>query len=461
MTLLATETRALRLSYLTLVAFGMPSAYFMLVRIAAYGTVTALYAERFGLDLAAIAGVLLMMRVVEAMLQIPAGYVADRLRHPRWGRKPLMFLGMSLSAIAIFQVYVPPDTAGLFYFAFWLISATLISSLTEVTYGAWSTEVTADYHQRSRLATSQAWGNTTGLEAFSVIPLLWFLSSGRVDFESLRIVAYLISVLAPMSMLACALIVPAGKPISIAAMPSLKQTVGSIGGNRPLQLVLVGAGLWEFAVGASSAGMFMYVDSYLRAGQAIPYQGIVSFPALLVGMTLTAVVIERQQKHHVWSVSMALVGLVLCSLLVLQPDFPHLVAILLGSQVCIYLMSGGASVVPQSVIGDIVDYEAIRSGRRVAGQFVATLQLCQKLMSGVAASGGLFLLSLFEFQPGKADYGPLETFGIKFVAVGLPALLMFICAIVVWRYPISKQRHRAILRRIQRRSVTAKATEEP
>jgi Na+/melibiose symporter-like transporter len=440
-----------RLSLATLVAFALPSAHFMLVRLAAYGTVSALYAEHFGLDLAAISAVLLGMRVVEALLQIPAGYLADRLRHGRWGRKPLLFAGMTLSAVAIFQVYVPPDTAGLLHFSFWLVSATLVSSLTEVTYGAWSTEITDDYHQRSRLATSQAWGGATGLEAFSAVPLLWFLRSGRIDFESLRVVGLLIAVFAPFSMLACARLVPVGRSLDIAAMPSWRETLRSIAGNGPLQRVLVAVGLWEFAIGASSAAMFMYVDSYLRAGQAIPYQGLVSFPALLVGMTLTSLAIRRQQKHHVWAVSMAMVGAVMCLQVFLRPEFPQLVAALLAAQVAIYLMMGGAAVVPQSVIGDIVDYEAMRSGRQVAGQFVATLQLSQKLLSGLAASGGLYLLSLFDFKPGQPAYGPLDTFGVTFVAAGLPALLMFACAVIVWRYPITQQRHRAILRRLARR----------
>ncbi len=444
-----------RLRFATLVAFALPSAHFMLVRLAAYGTVSALYAQKFGLDLAAISTVLLAMRMVEALLQIPAGYVSDRLRHRRWGRKPLLFAGMSLSAVAIFQVYVPPNTAGLSYFSFWLVSATLISSLTEVPYGAWSTEITHEYHQRSRLATSQAWGGATGLEAFSAVPLLWFLHSGRIDFASLRVVGLLIFGLLPVSIVACAMFVPAGRTAAAAATPSWRQTLRSIAGNRPLQFVLATAGLWEFAVGASSAAMFMYVDSYLRTGKAVPYQGLVSFPAMLVGMTLMSLTIRRYQKHHVWAASMAMVGVVMCTVACLRPEFPHLMAALLITQIGSYLMMAGAAVVPQSVIGDIVDYEAMRSGQRVAGQFVAALQLSQKLLSGVAVSAGIYLLSVFRFKPGQAAYGPLDSFGVTFVAAGLPALLMFACAVIVWRYPITQRRHRAILRCLERRQIAS------
>lgn len=450
------EASGTRLRATTLIAFGLPSAYFMLVRLPAYGTVSALYAQRYGLDLAAIAGVLLVMRVVEALLQIPAGYVSDLLRHRRWGRKPILLTGMALSAFCVFHVYVPPDQAGLPYFAFWLVSATLISSVTEVTYGAWSTEVTQDYHQRSRLATSQAWGGAMGLETFSMVPLLWFLS-GRVDFESMRVVGLLVAVLAPVAMVACAVLVPVGRALPLTSMPSGRETLRSIAGNRPLQLAMATVGLWEFAVGASSAAMFMYIDSYLRVGQVVPLQGAISFPALLAGMTLTALAIQRYQKHHVWAVSMAMVGLVMLGQAFLQPAFPHLFALLLVAQVAAYLMMGGAGVVPQSVIGDIVDYEAWRSGQRVAGQFVATLQLSQKLLSGLAASAGLYMLSLFDFKPGQPAYGQLESFGVTFVATGLPALLMLACATLAWRYPITRQRHRAILRALERRRAATTA----
>jgi Na+/melibiose symporter-like transporter len=63
-------------------------------------------------------------------------------------------------------------------------------------------------------------------------------------------------------------------------------------------------------------------------------------------------------------------------------------------------------------------------------------------------------LSLFQFKPGQPTYEPLDTFGVTFVAAGLPALLMFACAVLIWRYPITRQRHRAIVRRLARRSAS-------
>ena len=111
-------------------AFAAPAALLFLFRAAAY-VIPALYAQRFKLDLADIAGILFVMRTVEVLLQIPIGLVSDATRHARHGRKPLVMLGVALGSVATWFVYVPPDGAGLVYFALWLTLTTLATSVSE------------------------------------------------------------------------------------------------------------------------------------------------------------------------------------------------------------------------------------------------------------------------------------------------------------------------------------------
>ncbi|MCE2915397.1 MAG: MFS transporter [Rubrivivax sp.] len=432
-------------------AFSAPAALLLLFRAAAY-VIPALYAERFQLDLAEIAGILFVMRTAEVLLQIPIGLVSDATRHPRHGRKPLVMLGIVLGSMATWFVYVPPDDVGLVYLGIWLSLATLAGSLTEVAYGAWSTEITNDYRERARCASYQTWASIAGKEMYALVPLLWFLSSNRINFESLQVTAWILAGVAPVLLLCAWRWAPAGDMLVPIDRISLRQLLDLVLRNGPLQRVLVVLMLWELGTGFMFGLDFMRIDSYLKAGEAVPLQSLFGVWAAMAGLAALQWVLKRHEKHHVWVVSMSCVACVLLAQLALSPGMPHLVPIIVGLWMLVAATVAGSMVVPMSLVGDLADYEALRSGQRAAGPMVAITQMTQKLFGGGAAAAALWVVSLFGFKPGQASYDATAAFGIQFVGLALPAMCIVAAAFVAWRYPISARRHRAIVRRLERRS---------
>ena len=69
------------------------------------------------------------------------------------------------------------------------------------------------------------------------------------------------------------------------------------------------------------------------------------------------------------------------------PGMPHLVPIIVGLWMLVAATVAGSVVVPMSLVGDLADYEALRSGQRAAGPMVAITQMTQKLFGGGAAAG--------------------------------------------------------------------------
>jgi Na+/melibiose symporter-like transporter len=413
-------------------AFAAPAALLFLFRAAAY-VIPALYAQRFKLDLADIAGILFVMRTVEVLLQIPIGLVSDATRHARHGRKPLVMLGVALGSMATWFVYQPPDGAGLAYFALWLTLTTLAGSLTEVAYGAWATEITNDYRERARCASYQTWASIAGKEMYALVPLLWFLSSNRITFESLQVTAWILAAITPLVLLCAWRWAPAGDTLVPIDRVSLRQM------------------LWELGTGFLFGLDFMRIDSYLKAGEAVPLQSLFGVWAAMVGLAALQWVLKRHEKHHVWAVSMTCLACVLLAQLVLAPGIPHLVPILVGMWMLVAATVAGSLVVPMSLVGDLADYEALRSGQRAAGPMVAITQMTLKLFGGGAAAAALWVVSLFGFKPGQDSYDTTAAFGIQFVCLALPAMFIITAAVVAWRYPITARRHRAIVRRLERR----------
>jgi Na+/melibiose symporter-like transporter len=430
-------------------AFAAPAALLFLFRAAAY-VIPALYAQRFKLDLADIAGILFVMRTVEVLLQIPIGLVSDATRHARHGRKPLVMLGVALGSMATWFVYQPPDGAGLAYFALWLTLTTLAGSLTEVAYGAWATEITNDYRERARCASYQTWASIAGKEMYALVPLLWFLSSNRITFESLQVTAWILAAITPLVLLCAWRWAPAGDTLVPIDRVSLRQMLDLVLRNGPLQRVLVVLMLWELGTGFLFGLDFMRIDSYLKAGEAVPLQSLFGVWAAMVGLAALQWVLKRHEKHHVWAVSMTCLACVLLAQLVLAPGMPHLVPILVGMWMLVAATVAGSLVVPMSLVGDLADYEALRSGQRAAGPMVAITQMTLKLFGGGAAAAALWVVSLFGFKPGQDSYDTTAAFGIQFVCLALPAMFIITAAVVAWRYPITARRHRAIVRRLER-----------
>lgn len=435
-------------------AFGAPSMLMLIYRSSAY-MLPALYAERFKFDMAELAGILLVMRTAEVLLQMPAGVLSDATRHARWGRKPLVMAGLMLGGIATCFVYTPPDTAGLVYFAGWLCLATIAGSLTEVAYGAWSTEITDDYRERARCASYQTWASLAGKELYSVVPLLGglvgVLSSERMNFESLQLTAWILAALLPIICVWSWAVAPAGRTATRTERVSLRQMLGLVMDNKPLQRALLAMALWEMGVGFFFGLDFLRIDSYLKAGEAIPLQGLFGVWAAMAGLIGLQWVLKRQEKHHVWALSMGAVAATLLMQLMLAPGMAGLVSILVVFSMVLMATLAGAIVVPTSLAGDLSDYEGLRAGNRAAGPLVAVTQLTVKLTGGVAAASSLWLVSLFGFQPGQPSYDAQAAFGIQFVALALPALLMGVAAVIAWRYPITARRHKAIIRALERK----------
>lgn len=443
-------TTAHLLTIREMATFAAPSALLFLFRAAAY-VIPALYAQRFKLDLADIAGILFAMRTVEVLLQIPMGLLSDATRHARHGRKPLVMLGVALGSIATWFVYVPPESAGLAYFALWLTLTTLAGSLTEVAYGAWATEITNDYRERARCASYQTWASIAGKEMYALVPLLWFLSSNRINFESLQVTAWILAAVTPVVLLCAWRWAPAGETLVAIERFSVRQMLDLVLRNRPLQRVLVVLMLWELGTGFLFGLDFMRIDSYLKAGEAVPLQSLFGVWAAMAGLAALQWVLKQHEKHHVWAVSMTCLACVLLAQLVLAPGMPHLVPILVGMWMLVAATVAGSLVVPMSLVGDLADYEALRSGQRAAGPMVAITQMTLKLFGGGAAAGALWVVSLFGFKPGQDSYDATAAFGIQFVCLALPALFVISAAIVAWRYPITARRHRAIVRCLERR----------
>ena len=440
-----------RLTGIQLTGYAGPHTVLFLARAASFGIIPALYAERFDITLDKIAGILLLMRFVEAALQLVTGRVTDATARGRFHRKVWVATGTAGACIGIIFLYAPPASAGLFYLGLWLSIVTLIGSVTEVAYYSWGAEITNDYSERGRVATVQQWAAIAGQVVFFGLPLLPFTPTTEINFEVLGLIAVVVAVTTPLLIAGAWFLAPLGNPGVGTASPTVTSLVRAILANRPMQCLVLGGMFFDIAASVAVGVGFLFIDSYLQAGRFVSYQGLLQMGGAFVGIAVTSYFITRLQKHRVWAVSCWAYTAMLSTAIFLTPSTPYAGPIYVGITTLSYLLAMGAVVAPNSIIGDVIDYERWRSDEQQSGQLVAAFQLTMKLVGGLATALGFFLLNLFGFEPGQESYGERASFGIKFVAVFTPAALMAFSGVVAWYFPLNRRRQLIVRRRLATR----------
>ena len=112
---------------------------------------------------------------------------------------------------------------------------------------------------------------------------------------------------------------------------------------------------------------------------------------------------------------------------------------------------GFSSTLPNSMKADVIDLDTLRSGENRAALFFSAWSFAQKATSSVGVAFALYGMALFGFVAG-GDNGPDELFGVRFLFSTFPSLFFLTGAAIVWKYPITEERHAEIRAELETRT---------
>ena len=162
---------------------------------------------------------------------------------------------------------------------------------------------------------------------------------------------------------------------------------------------------------------------------------------------------NRFGRHRAWAGGSLLGGLLLPLLIIFQPQTEAFMALMVIWTIITATFVAGY-VAPAAMIGDVIDYDTLKTGTNRSAQYYALLTLVSKASGAAGAGLGFLILHLFHYDATKTIHDATSVFGIKFV-ISFPAVLLLLVAIVVWFFPIDKRRQRIIKRRIESRAKRA------
>jgi Na+/melibiose symporter-like transporter len=399
----------------------------------------AYYAQSLGL--ATVGAVFLLTRLWDTLADPLIGVLSDRTRTPFGRRKPWIAAGGVLFGVAAWAIFFPPAGIGPVYLAAWLFAFYLGWSMILTPLSAWSGELSAQYHERSRIQTFVQTTTALGLLAVLILPTL--LDQGRHagPGASVRAMGYFtLATLVPTLILGLFSVRDPARPAVETKRLSFGAALKALLGDPLLLRVLAS----DFAVtlGQTIRGSLFvfFVVAYMGlpkwASGLFLLQfvfGVFASPIWLkisyrLGKSRTAVLGELVQ-----------VAINLGLLFAAPGAFP----LVLGLTIAQGLAQGSGNLMLRAIVADVVDKQALETGENRSGLLFSTFSLSGKLATAVAVGVALPLVALLGFRP-VGHNTPEALLGLKLVFALGPALSHLVSAGLILRFPLDQSRHAEI-----------------
>jgi GPH family glycoside/pentoside/hexuronide:cation symporter len=390
-------------------------------------------------------------RVWDAVNDPLFGLLSDRIRS-RWGRRRVLLLfGAVPLGLAFALMWLVPSL-GTFsltvYFALTFILFDTSFTMVHVGYNALTPELTSDYDERSSLNGYRMVFSIAGtLGAIILATVLgWMIDDKRVLFAIVGIGLGLVSIIPPLVVFR----VTKEKPSEAHPSPlPMREAMMVTLTNRPFWLVM-GLYLLSWTTASILAAVLVYfANYYLDVPDQANYFVLIAMGSAIAFIPLWVWVARRLDKRRAFilgSASWIVVLLGISGIGADQVGLAYVLAALAGSGIAT------AYVIPWAMVPDIIEYDQVRTGQRREGSYYAFASFFQKLATGLALwAMGLALASSGYITPDLDPDAPLPmqpseaVDAIRAFMGPIPVVLLVLAILFAWRYPITRESHRAVL----------------
>ncbi len=439
------DTTPQKLSTAILHCYGPIAAPLAAAFIALQVIVPTFYAESTGLSLTAIGLVLLAARLWDMATDPIVGTLSD-LTPGRFGKRKIWIVfATPLILLAVWKLFLPPADTSWQYLLFWTVVIYVAGTMAIVPLNAWGAELSPVYHDRNRVS-----GTRTGYALGGTLAALLIAAVAGGDDTSIASALYWIFLFVAFSLIASVLLaavkVPDNASVSLPEN-TIKQAVLLLRTAGPFRQLL-GSFLINSIANAIPATLFLFFVSYVlnvpeKAGQLL--FGYFLLAALSVPFWIRMA--KHFGKHQTWSVAMLLTCIAFSIVPFISQHtwyFFFVVVLLTG------FFAGADLILPVSIKGDLIEWDAFHNGLRRPGLFFALWGTTTKLAFALAIGIAFPLLELAGFNTSTnastnssaAAVAPVQgLFALKLMYC-VPAIALKLTAISMMRnYPITREEH--------------------
>jgi GPH family glycoside/pentoside/hexuronide:cation symporter len=417
----------------------------------------AFYASHLGLGLTAVGTSLLLSRILDLAVDPLLGRLSDVVRTRRGRRKTWMVLAMPLFMAGTYILFIPPVEVSFLYL--FLASSVIYAgaSMLGLSYSAWGAEIVVSYHGRAKIAGFRETANVLGIVIASSIPAITALYGHGVDGHTMGLLGIVLLVLLPLTVLPAVRWVPELPP-QATQHGSWWASLQSVFRNRPFRWLCAGFVSINVATGITSATLIFYVQNYLQQPEVIGPALLVSFLSVLACVPLWVRISRRIGKHRAAGLSLLVaISINVVVTLQLEPGdgwlFVGLLSVIGG-------ISAAFLTLPIGIVGDVIDFDTLKSGTLRGGLYFGVWSFFQKLAPALAIGGALPLLSLLGFDP-KGENSESALDALRYVYCLAPAPFFLIGSLSLLLFPLDERRHDIIRRRLDVREARKHRASSP
>ncbi len=412
-----------------------------------------------GMVPAIVGTILAASKIVDAFTDFAMGRVCDLCKPTKDGRfRPWIkrfAIPMGISSMLIYQYWVSgfPMGARIAWVAiFYIIWGSFFYTACNIPYGSMASVITNDAKQRTQLSTWRTVGATlSGMMIGIIAPMLVFATNEAgqqyVVPQKFTLTAVIFGVCAAALYMGCyalsterVQIAPAKKDDGKAKL-SAGQTLKNLVTCRPLLAIVVVAMFTLVAsLGMSSMNTYLYKD-YFNNTAVMGISSMAGTISMIAMAPVATILSSRIGKKETGCLGIGISAVVFVIMFIMRITNPM---IFIGLYVLQGMGMGLNSMVTWAYIGDVIDYQEVKTGVRTDGTVYSTYSFTRKIAQAAAAGLGGWLLSAIGYVQSTAGEVVVQTEAVRqsiyTCMTLLPAVLYvlaFLC--MFFLYPLGKK----------------------
>lgn len=431
-----------RLSWKVLLGYGGLALPLAALNLPLYIYLPTFYSAGLGLDLAVVGAVLLLARLFDTVIDPLLGELSDRVVTPFGHRRPWLVLAAPLLLFASWKLFVPAAGVGAAYLLLWSCLGYVAWTLMLLAYAAWGAELSAHYHERSRVTGVREGFIIVGIILAASLPAL--IGARPDSAAALAAIFWLMLACLPATLLILLLTV---QEQPIAAQPHLPfgQGLRIAFANRPFRR-LIATYFLNCVANALPATLFILFVQHVIGPEA--HAGLFLMLYFMSGMLAVPLWLGlsyRFGKHRTWAFSLLWASAAFALVPLLGPGDR-----LAFGAVCV--MSGaslGADLaIPPSMHADVIDLDRVMSGRRRTAFFFALWSMASKLAAALAVGIAFPILDILGFvAAGRNTSAAL--IGLTLLYAVLPLAIKLAATALIWRFELDAKRQQSLRAEIE------------
>ncbi len=440
-----------------IVIYGLPAlpASFLFVPLTTL--LPAFYAQELGVSLAAVGGFMFASRIFDIVIDPVLGRWSDLTKSP-WGRrKPFMVLATPIMMVGAWLVFMPPEGATGLH----LLLATAVmyfgASMMGLAYSAWGAEIVEHYHGRSKVAGVREIANVLGIVIAASIPAITGIyGHNGVDRFTMSIMGAVMMIITPITVLAAIKFVPE-RPAPVQPPVSWWKAMTSLLANKPFRLLCIVFFIINFGASITNTTLVFYVSHYLGQPEVIGPVLLASFTFVMLGVPFWVWISRYIGKHRAAGISL-FIAISLNGVLAMQIA-PGQGWLFVALMCLLGITSSAFLTMPIGIVGDIIDYDTLKTGQSRGGLFFGIWALFQYMSPALAIGLTLPALEYLGFDASGGNT-PQALQALKYMFILAPLPFFLGGALMFFLFPIDARRHGIIRRRIDARQRRAASVEE-